>query len=168
MKTISLTRGQVAIVDDADYEWLNQWKWIAHLSSNYYASRTDYSSGGKQTVSMHRLIMNAKVGDQVDHIDHGTLNNQRANLRVCTKSQNHMNQRKLSNNTSGIIGVTWDKNAGKWKAEIMCDKKSIYLGLFNDKHEAALTRDAVARRLHGEFATLNFIYKPLSELADTP
>ena len=84
MKEIILTQGQVALVDDEDFEYLNQWKWCAIKSrKTYYTTRTIYIPC-KMTVIMHRIIMNTPLDMTVDHIDHNGLNNQKYNLRICT------------------------------------------------------------------------------------
>ena len=106
---------------------------------------------------MHRLILDAPDGAQVDHIDHDSLNNQRSNLRLCTCSENQRNRRgRPKNNTSGYIGVAWYRRCGRWGSQIWVNGKDHWLGLFDDPAEAARVRDAAAKRLHGEFATLNF------------
>ncbi len=93
-------------------------------------------------------------GKVVDHIDHDTLDNQRINLRICTRSQNGMNRKK----DSGIKfkGVTFHKRAGKFMAQIYMNGKKYYLGVFETPEEAAMVYDKKARELHGEFALTNF------------
>jgi len=81
MREILLSRGHVALVDDADFDWLSRSKW--HCSNDGYAV-----SG---VVVMHRLIMDAPDGMEVDHIDRNKLNNRRSNLRVCTHAENMRN-----------------------------------------------------------------------------
>ncbi len=85
MKEIRLTQGKVALIDDADFEWLSQWKWrCSRHFRTWYAMRTVHSLGKTMTVSMHRLITGAKPGEQVDHVDGNGINNQRNNLRFVT------------------------------------------------------------------------------------
>lgn len=94
MKLIPLTQGQFAVVDDSDYEWLNQWKWYANRNRyTYYAVRSDHTNGIIKQILMHREIMNTPNGMVVHHIDHNGLNNQRCNLKNCTESENQKNQR---------------------------------------------------------------------------
>jgi len=100
MKKIPLTQGKLALVDDADYKWLNQWKWKV-INCNYtcYAARTIYLGGGRKnqksgTIQMHRLILNAPINMEGDHKDGNGLNNQRSNLRLATSGQNSQNSRK--------------------------------------------------------------------------
>lgn len=152
MRTIKLTQGKVALVDDGDYEYLNQWKWCAvYFGKNWYAERKNNLG---ITIRMHKLIMNTPKGMVTDHIDHDGLNNQRENLRVCTHKQNMMNNRIRNDNKSGYKGVCWSQ--GKWKVEIMKDQKHIHIGMFDDKILAAQAYDNKAKELFGEFAVLNF------------
>ena len=101
MKLIKLSKGQVAKVDDKNFDWLNQWKWFAVWAKDtqsFYAMRAepyrdDFGVPRRRAVLMHRLIMDTPKGMVVDHIDHATLNNQESNLRNCTTSQNAMNRK---------------------------------------------------------------------------
>ena len=79
-----------------------------------------------------------------------------SNLRIVSRSQNLTNQSIRSTNTSGYKGVSWQKNAGKWKAQVVSKGKTRYLGLFTTPEAAASAYDEVAKELHGEFARLNF------------
>src|SRR6266513_4663456 len=97
MKKIKLTKGKYALVDDVDFEWLNQWKW--HITTNRYASRTLWPS--KKDVYMHRIILNAQKGQEVDHINRDPLDNRRSNISLCTHAQNMAN--KVSK------GMSWVK-----------------------------------------------------------
>jgi hypothetical protein len=157
-KEILLTRGQVALVDDVDYDWLSQFKWYASYSSfvkSYYAS--GWAGGGDSLgrIAMHRFIMQAKPGIYVDHINHDTLDNTRSNLRLCTKAQNGANRRLNSTSTSGYKGVTWVTRAEKWTAHIRVNYKLIHLGYYTTPVDAALAYDEVSRKLYGEFALTN-------------
>lgn len=109
-REIPLTKGQVALVDAEDFEWLNQWKWSVRFDKStgcFYAQRYAYSGGVKQNIIMARLILGLEKGDlrQADHVDTGnTLDNRRFNLRIATQSQNNANRRIGRNNTSGFKG----------------------------------------------------------------
>jgi hypothetical protein len=100
----------------------------------------------------HRLAWKIFYGkdpaDQIDHIDGDKTNNRFANLRVVDNTENQRNAKRPSNNTSGHIGVTWDKANSKWAAQIMVDGKTIRLGRFASKAEAIAARKA-AEVLHG-------------------
>jgi len=162
-KRIQLTLNKFAIVDDEDHEWLNKNVWYAHKQGNtYYAKRTTSVNNHVIIVHMHREVLGLGVdngSDYVDHIDRNGLNNQRSNLRICTKSQNGISRPAQSNNTSGYKGVTWDKTRKKWKAQIMLNQKGIFIGRFNTPEEAATAYDKKAIEIFGEFAYTNFDYQ---------
>jgi hypothetical protein len=157
-KEIQLTQGQVAIVDDWWFEELNRHKWYAWWNvdtKSFYAARNSKNLFGKKAlIYMHREIMGVVKGEEVDHWNRVTLDNQEGNLRVCTSSQNKMNIRKRSDNTSGYKGVS--KNGRGWKATIQLNGKPYYLKTWTTEVEAARAYDEAAKRLHGEFAVLNF------------
>lgn len=168
MKKIPLTRGKYALVDDADFEWLNQWKWCAQKSRHtYYAVRVK-SKGLKQIqIFMHKLILNPPDGLKTDHINHSGLDNRRQNLRVCTLAENQWNQRlrkEMGEYKSEYKGVSWNKGQkykggrykGGWRARIGIDKKQMYLGYFQSEIDAAKAYDKKAKELFGEFAETNF------------
>src|SRR5690348_10789113 len=103
-KSISLTQGKSALVDDEDYEYLNQWKWHAYRSKHtWYASRK--GSDHKTHIDMHRMIMCAAAGVLVDHINRDGLDNRRKNLRLCTVGQNNHNRGINKNSKTGYKGV---------------------------------------------------------------
>lgn len=159
MKEIPLTQGKVALVDDADFDWLNQWKWFVHITKhNFYARR--YSGGGRKATKkqyMHRLILNPMANEEVDHKDKNGLNNQRNNLRKSTHSQNNSNKSKTCNKTtSKYISVSWFKPYKMWRAYVANNKKVYHVGYFDNEIEAAKARDIKTKQLHGEFASLNF------------
>lgn len=150
-KIIPLTKGQNALVDTEDYERVNRWNWVAHwagCTKSFYADREE---DGK-TFSMHRFVMNCVGDEQVDHIDGDTLNNRKYNLRKCTQAQNTKKKRKRE--SSLYIGIY--KVGKKWAAEVAGDGKRIYLGRFISPESAARARDVAAKKLHGEFAVMNF------------
>lgn len=157
MKTIPLTRGLVARVDDEDYDQLvAMGKWCAAVSGrNFYAVRAARrADGGRTTVSMHSFLTGWAL---TDHADGDGLNNQRANLRPADKSKNACNSRRRSDNTSGYRGVTYRKDTGRWMAQIWVDGQRIGLGCFASREAAASAYDSAARLYHEEFATLNAV-----------
>jgi hypothetical protein len=161
MQQIKLTKGQYALVDDEDYEHLNQWKWwTQHVKSPklrkqdlYYACRTD--KHGKN-ISMHRQIMGLPEL-QVDHINRNSLDNRRSNLRLATRQENLQNRSLRADNTSKLIGVYWDKSRNKWHAQIQHNGIAKNLGRFEDKNEAIRARDEAVLKTFGQFAVLNEI-----------
>ena len=158
MKEIQLTQEKVALVDDDDFEWLNQWKWYAGKTRNtYYAIRNSpIDENGKQIkIYMHREIMNTPKEVLTDHKDRDGLNNQKHNIRLCTYSQNGANRKSYG--VSKYLGVCWDKQSNKWIVRIETDNKSTYLGCFKIEKDAAMAYNEAAKKQHGEFANLNII-----------
>jgi len=172
MKEIELTQGMVALVDDEDYDYLMQWKWYAvKCRHTCYAFRSIGDNKHRRRFPMHRAILNTPIGMETDHIDHNGLNNQKENLRVCTKSQNQMN--KKPRGKSRFLGVNYyiqkakrySKKEdgikvyvypGRWMAHIQTDHEKITLGYFDIEEDAARAYDEAAIKYHGEFANLNF------------
>jgi hypothetical protein len=155
MREINLTQGKVAIVDDADYEYLSRLKW--HYHHNGYAVRKSPRNGGPQhVVQMHRIILDAPGGIECDHVNGNGLDNRRCNLRLATTAENQHNQGQRSDNTSGYKGVTWDATGRKWRAQIKVAGREIYLGLFTDKILAAQAYNTAATKYFGEYARMNF------------
>jgi hypothetical protein len=151
MKKIKLTQGRSAMVDDEDFEWLNQWNW--YLDSHGYATKTNNSNNSK--IFMHRIIMNCPIGTMIDHIDRDPLNNRRDNLRFCNHAQNAMNKKKGKNYSTTYKGVRISD--GKYIcAQIKLNGKSIHLGTFPNEETAARAYDIKAKELFGEYARLNF------------
>lgn len=160
MKNIELTQGKFAIVDDEDFDFLNQWKWAAAKRRNtWYAIRTDCSLGkmNSKSILMHRLIMSAGKGKLIDHKDQFGLNNQKINLRESTHSQNSANRKAYKNSTSKYLGVGWNKEKKKWQAQITINYRRIHLGYFNQEEEAANVYNIKALEFFGEFSMLNKI-----------
>lgn len=160
MRYIALTKGQVASVDDSDYEWLSQWNWQArwHLRREVWrACRSKSVKGKDHELAMSRVIMNAPTGLMVDHINGDTLDNQRHNLRLATNQQNQHNQTRLRrDNTSGYKGVT-QLRTGYYLAQLYLNGVRIRLGIRAQKLDAAILYNEGALLHFGEFAALNRI-----------
>lgn len=146
MAKLLLSAGRFALVDDADFDWLNQWKWT--YSGHGYAHRGD---NGKK-IYMHKLITG---WDRTDHIDEDGLNNQRYNLRESSAAENGRNRGKNRNNSTGYKGVFPQSGTDYFFARIVVDRKPIYLGAFKTSIDAALAYNEAAIEYHGEFAKLN-------------
>lgn len=162
MRLIPLTQGQFAMVDDDRFEELIKVKWQAlwaERSKTFYAVHNSWNMVKQkhELFIMHRVILNAPEGIEVDHRDKNGLNNLISNIRLATTSQNQCNRGKASNNKSGFKGVSWEKKARKWRAEIAINGKNFSLGNFNRKSHAILAYNEAALRLHGEFAYQNVI-----------
>ena len=142
MKQIPLTQGKFALVDDEDYERVNQYKWHASRAPHtYYASRKIRLSLGQKRIGrmqrMHHFIIgHPPIGFETDHIDGKGLNNQKYNLRFVTHRQNLQNWHHPR--ASIYPGVSLDKNSSKkkWVTQIMVNNNKIYLGRFFSEEEA--------------------------------
>jgi len=157
-KEIILSRGKAAIVDASDFDWLNQWKWCAlyHKSfDQWYAVRNIWISDELRTLLyMHRFILDAPKGMEVDHRNGNGLDNTRFNIRICTRAQNQQNRLVKNKNTSGYKGVSWHKVNKQWQTSISVNGNRIYLGSYEDKDAAAARYLEAAKFYHGEFAKL--------------
>jgi hypothetical protein len=163
MKSISITQGYSVLVDDDKYEWLSSFKWYACRKRNgdgsvIYATRDIFIDRKRIKISMHRQIMDLVKGDGkiVDHINQNTLDNRSCNLRIVSHSLNQYNCKKKSNNTSGYRGVTWHEQRNKWMAQIVINKRHLYLGIFKEKENAAIAYDKAAIKHYNSDAILNF------------
>ena len=163
-KLIPLTKGQFAIVDDEDFEWLSHWKWQAHSYPNNrrkFAARRSTSIGSQIdgtrkgiNLFMHRMILSPPPGFYIDHKNNNPLDNRRENLRICTCEQNAINwdrpQRILPR------GVYQDRRG--FRATIrFANGTRRSLGTFSTPADAAKAYNAAAKAYHGEFARLNCI-----------
>jgi hypothetical protein len=146
-------------VDDDVYNEESKHKWhiFKSKSGGYYTTRLKQINKTRRRLLLHRVILGLNFGDgnRVDHIDGNGLNNQRSNLRLCTHSQNLMNQKKTKGK-SKYKGVTWHKKRNLWMASIKKDKNTHYLGYFSEEIDAAKAYDKAAKVLFGEFAKTNF------------
>ena len=161
-RTIPLTRGEVSLVSPEDFEGLARFKWYADIcrgGRQKYAVRgtAKTETGHRQRkVRMHRQILCAPPGLQVDHINGDTLDNRRANLRLCSNAENARNQRRPFGKKSSVFkGVCWNREHGRWVAYIKVDGRKIHLGYFDFETGAALAYDGAAQEYFGEFARVN-------------
>lgn len=152
---VPLTKGYEAVIDAADIPLIAGRNWCAKVYPRTVYAQRGTMNAKRESVSflMHRVLISAPDGMQVDHIDGDGLNNRRSNLRLATHSQNGKNQKTPSNNTSGIKGVKWDKERKKWYASIKIEKKSKFIGRFNRIDEAQQAYREAALELFGEFAS---------------
>lgn len=123
-----------AIIDLEEIEKIKNTKWC--LSSNGYVCTNE----NKQTILLHRVIMNAQENEYVDHINRNRLDCRKENLQIVTMDENNKNHNLANTNTSGVTGVYWNNNMCKWGAYIGVDNKTLRLGHFISKEEAIITR----------------------------
>jgi len=165
MKTIKLSRGKEAVVDDEDFEALSRHKWSAlkATSGSWYAVRM---CGGAY-LYMHAIVAGTPKGKaKTDHIDGDGLNNRRGNLRICTNKQNaHNHTRKRKGCGSQYRGVSLHRATGKWLVQIRTDGIGRYVGLFESEIDAAGAYDAAGFARDPEHFTPNFSASWLSPVA---
>ena len=130
------------LIDLSDFDKINKYsgtwiaKWVKAMNG-FYAS---YSQKGPL---LHRLITNAPSNMLVDHINHNTLDNRKANLRICNSSENQLNRAGAQKNSiTGIRNVIWDKRANKYRAELQFHKKHFCVGYYTDPYEAGRMANA--------------------------
>ena len=158
-KEIPLTQGQIALVDDEDYERVIQrGKWFAQKdygTGKFYAKVWVNESPYK--LPLQNFILPPPPGMVTDHIDRDRLNCQKHNLRIATHAQNVRNRSKPCHNTSGFMGVFFIKQRRKYTAKITSNGIHYHLGTFDNPEDAAYIYDIAAKILHGKFASLNFL-----------
>jgi hypothetical protein len=168
MIEIPLTQGKVALIDDEDAH-LAQFKWcVAGTGAKAYAIRNPGSRNTCKRLLLHREVLGAPSGTEVDHVNGDGLDCRRSNLRLATNTQNHWNMGKRCDNTSGFKGAFFLRSNKKpqkvrrkpWLAQIKANGQTIYLGYFATAEDAARAYDKAAKELHGEFARLNFPEAP--------
>jgi hypothetical protein len=150
MKEILLTQGKVTLVDDDIFDYLSKYKWSFNGG---YASKAGKKSGSR--IMMHRLIMDCPKGMDIDHINLNKLDNQKRNLRICTRSENQANVKLVNNNTTGYKGVCFDKSNNNWCAYITKNYTRVNIGSFKSPEKAAEAYDRAAKELFGGFAKTN-------------
>jgi hypothetical protein len=159
MFELPLTRGYVALIDDADRDAVIMRSWHAHRNNDgrIYAQTRLFKSEtlSRTVVSLHRFLMKPPRDSWVDHRDGNTLNNTRANLRICSPAENNRNRKPIGS-TSRFKGVWLYRQSGKLRTAITVGGQRINGGLFETEEEAARRYDELARIHHGEFARLNF------------
>ncbi len=171
MREIKLTQGQVALVDDEDYEYLSKLKWQAKKEKHTYYAVHSYYAGKKdgkkiyRYISMQNMIMKPPKGMICDHIYHNGLDNRKfievdgilkPNLRNCTQHQNTFNVSPRGKSKYLGVGFSYKRGYEQIQVRIGINRKRIYLGSFKTEEAAAKAYDKKAKELFGEYANLNF------------
>lgn len=137
--------GKTVKVDER-FSYLLDYKW--QITPNGYLKR--YSDN--TYFYMHREVVGAKKGFDVDHINGDRLDNRLLNLRLCSRSQNNFNRRASSANKTGFKGVCFVKRDGKYNARITTkDGKYKSLGNFDTAIEAHKAYVEASKIHHGEY-----------------
>ena len=141
-----------ALVDAEDADKCKPYKW--RINGGYVLTEGNKNANLKRQF-LHHFILN--TDNIVDHENENKQDCRKENLRKCSHSENHCNIKRRSTNTSGYKGVSWNKLNGKWESYITKNYTRSFLGLFDDKKEAALAYNKAAVELHGNFAKLNVV-----------
>jgi hypothetical protein len=147
---IALNHNQLTEIDDEDFDRVNRISWYANWNKrakSFYVRGRE--KGTKKIWLLHRYIINAKAGEEIDHIDHNTLNNKKSNLRIVTHSQNIMNSLKKSSASSVYKGVR------VYIRYVVFFRKK-YIGLYDSEKEAAMAYDKAAYKFDPIHCSLNF------------
>lgn len=149
-----MSRGLVAFVDDGDLALVSRFSWSSRPDRHtVYARRSiRLPDGRKIDQTMHQLLTGWA---RTDHLNGNGLDNQRANLREATATQNMRNARKVKGH-SRYKGIYLEWSTGLWRARIGVDYRQIHLGRYASELAAAVAYDCAARELFGDFAALNF------------
>lgn len=153
MKLIPLTRGLECMIDDEDHALLSLINWYVGRNKTSQKSYARNDVFGR----MHRFLMMANSGQEVDHIDGNSLNNQKHNLRICSLKENRRNRSKNLNSKNRYKGAYFMN--GKWISKIRVDDKMLCMGPYLNEEDAAKSYDDAAKKYYGEFAKLNFPIK---------
>lgn len=153
-----LSDGNLVTIDESDAPLVAQYSWrpLRNKTTTYAVAWPRGERKTRKVILLHRLLLNAQSGEEVDHKDGNGLHCCRENLRLATREQNCRNQRISIANRSGYKGVCWDKARQCWAAGIKHNNRTIHLGRFSTAEAAAHAYDDKARELSGAFARLNF------------
>lgn len=139
---------EFALISKESFEKVKQYKW--HIRPDGYI---EAKNSNKENILLHRLVTDFKY-ETVDHINRKKLDNRLENLREVTVSQNQINKSMQKNNTSGVVGVSWDKDRGMWHVMITVNKKHINLGRYTDLEVAKSVRLEAEKKYHKEYTPI--------------
>lgn len=146
-KQIGLTK-----IDIDDIKRVSKFKWSLW-------SKNGYVKCSMTRKFLHRFILDYNGDLEIDHINHDPLDNRKSNLRISTHADNSKNMSLPSNNKTGVIGVIWDKERNKWRAEIQHNNKREYIGRYNKKYDAIKQRLIYEKKYFGEYAPQKELFK---------
>lgn len=157
MKTLQLRKGKV-LVDDEDFDRVSAYRW--YVGQKGYAGRRIKTDGGKMTqIFMHRFIIEAPDNMEVDHRDHDKLNNQKSNLRLCTRSQNMANTRHSASKFKGVSVQSSHQGRNKYYRTKITVRGKDFVKIFSFTPEGELAAaqhyNDMAKKHFGEYASIN-------------
>ena len=153
VREVPVSGGRTALIDEADYESIQHWKWSSCRKRHTFAVyRAVLEQGKSRRIYLSRFIMQAPSGLFVDHENGDGLDNRRDNLRLCTHTENNRHRcRPQSTNTSGHRGVFWERGAKKWRAQLSVNNRNVHLGMFLTVEDAGNAYRQAAVSRYGEF-----------------
>jgi HNH endonuclease len=162
MQYLPLTQDKFAIVDDEDFDLVNQWKWqVTWSGSQFYAVRTIAYENRVRTRYLHHEVLGLPPANNrkwvVDHINRNPLDCRKENLRVCTQYQNLANvaPKPIKNKYSNYKCVTFDRNKKRWVAKIQHGRKKKFCGCFKTEYEAVVAYNRDIVKIAGSYAYVN-------------
>lgn len=147
---IPLTQGMVALIDARDEAQVRQFTWIASKSANAFYARASMGSA-IPGLQMHRFILDAPKGVQVDHLNGNTLDNRRCNIELVDGAENMRRwaQRAIPNKASRFTGVYWNRRSKCWYVRIHHGGRNLHIGIYRDEIEAAIAYDDACEDARG-------------------
>jgi hypothetical protein len=140
------------LIDVDDLAFVSRFGWYIAYVGKLKESRVVRSG---DFAYLHRLLMAAPDGFDVDHQFHNGLDNRRSHLRVCTSAQNNQNTRRHTNGTSKYKGVHLCRKTGRWRVQCGTRDQRVFLGSFTNEIEAARVYNEWAKKQYGSMAYLN-------------
>ena len=150
---VPLTQGAFAVIDRDDGPLVAPYNWSLSVGRRKFYACTAIN---RATARLHRIVRPDITSPELDHKDGDGLNCRKSNLRAASREENSHNADVRRDNTSGYRGVSFVRTKGRWTARISANHQSHFLGFFDTPERAAQAYDDAARRLHGEFASVNF------------
>lgn len=146
MRILDLPHGHQTVIDDESWPLVQGL--TLYVGSGGYVYFSVWADGKSRPRTLHALLLPVSKGLHVDHINGDKLDNRLSNLRGATPAVNQVNRHRLNrNNTSGVRGVT--KRSDTWIAQIMVNRKQLYLGSFSQLEDAIACRRAAELEHYG-------------------
>jgi len=145
------SKGEEFYFDLEDYDKIKDYCWY-YDKEGYVVSHCSGTRSHRKGIKMHRILF--PDSEKVDHIKHINHDNRKSELRPVTSSQNGMNKSLLSNNTSGITGVSYSRTENRWIAHIGINNEK-YKKRFINFEDAVKQRKEWEEKYFGEYSYNN-------------